>query len=322
MDPILTYITFGIGFVLLIKGADFLVDGATSIANKFGLSPLIIGLTIVSFGTSLPELIVSMVSSSKGSSELAIGNILGSNIANGLLVLGVSAIFADLPIRKSTIRSEIPFALVATLLVGFLANANLFGNVEAMKIDQLEGGIMLFFLALFLAYIMMIAREGSSSFEGDDTENYPMPKAILFIVIGMVGLFLGGKWVVDGAIVIAGAFGLSESLIGLTVVSIGTSLPELVTSAVAAYRKNVDIAVGNVIGSNIFNLLWILGLTACINPIPFDIVSNTDILMVIFTSVLLLFAVVFGRRGVIDRWDSAVFLTAYIGYIVYLVYRG
>lgn len=320
------YLLFVIGFVLLIKGADILVDGASSIAKKSNISELVIGLTIVSFGTSMPELIVNVISSINGSAELAIGNIFGSNIANVLLILGFAALIKPLPIQRSIYFTEIPISLVATLLVGFLANADLFVEVKGLTLSRIDGGILLFFFALFMGYIYVVSKAKPHVLEPDTKVELigtePNWKSILKILGGVVALFLGGKWVVDGAIEIALLFGLSETFIGLTVVAIGTSLPELVTSAVAAKRGQADLAVGNVVGSNVFNLLWILGISSVIQPIPFDVASNTDILMIIFASTLLIFAVIVGKRPRIDRWEGVVFLLVYFAYISYLVLRG
>ncbi|GAB3535455.1 calcium/sodium antiporter [Pontibacter brevis] len=321
----LLYILFVIGFFLLIKGADVLVAGSSSIAKRYGLSDMVVGLTIVSFGTSLPELIINVLSSLQGQSELAIGNVFGSNVANLLLILGVTAIICPLPIKRTTILTEIPFSLIATLLVGFLANATLLDNREDLYISRLDGGILLFFFGLFMAYIYNIAKTNKDEIIPHAESDAPLMsvgKSVLLILLGVVGLFLGGKWVVDGAVYIAQSFGLSESFIGLTVVAIGTSLPELVTSAMAAYRRNIDIAVGNVVGSNIFNLAWILGVSALINPLPFDVVSNSDIVMMIFASTLLILSMPIGKRNAIDRWNGVFFLLVYVSYVTFLVMRG
>ncbi|AKD01968.1 calcium/sodium antiporter [Pontibacter korlensis] len=319
----LLYILFFIGFVMLIKGADLLVDGASSIAKRYGLSDMVVGLTIVSFGTSLPELIINILSSMQGQSELAIGNVFGSNVANLLLILGITALICPLPIKRNTILTEIPFSLIATLLVGFLANATLLNTRTELYISRLDGGILLFFFVLFMVYIYNIAKTNKDEVLPDDNaEMMPMGKSVLFIVLGAAGLFLGGKWVVDGAVHIAQSLGLSESFIGLTVVAIGTSLPELVTSAMAAYRRNIDIAVGNVVGSNIFNLLWILGISALISPLPFNMMNNADIIMMILASTMLIIAMPIGKRNAIDRWNGIVFLLVYFSYIGYLVVRG
>jgi cation:H+ antiporter len=324
----LVYILFVLGFVILIKGADLLVSGASSIAKKFQISDLIIGLTIVSLGTSMPELLVNIIASIKGSSEIGIGNVLGSNIANILLVLGVSAAIYPIPVTRNTMFIEIPFSLTAALLVGFLANVSIF-HYQAQEmgsnliISRGDGFILLFFFLLFAGYIYIYAREKKQHLTPEVRSNEePILKSTLLIVAGCAGLFLGGKWVVDGAIELALLFGLSESFIGLTVIALGTSLPELVTSVVAVTKRNTEIAIGNVVGSNIFNLLWILGISAIIKPLPFDVINNIDILTIIGSSTLLLLAVAVGKRAVISRWEGWVFVFAYIIYIVFLFIRG
>ncbi|PKK89686.1 MAG: sodium:proton exchanger [Candidatus Wallbacteria bacterium HGW-Wallbacteria-1] len=316
------YVLLIIGFILLVKGADVLVAGASSLAKRLKISDIVIGLTVVSFGTSMPELVVNVISSNNGSSDLAIGNVLGSNISNILLILGISAMIAPLPILRNTVLSEIPFSLIATLLVGFLANASLFESQHQLQISRYDASLLLFFFVLFMFYIFMITKENRDETETETYEELSVLKSVLYVLSGCFALFLGGKWVVDGAIELAQSFGMSESFIGLTVVAVGTSLPELVTSAMAAYRGNTDIAVGNVVGSNIFNLLWILGLSALIKPLPFKLLSNTDIGMLIFSSTLLFVALMIGRRNVIDRWNGVTFVVIYISYISYLVVRG
>ncbi len=319
----LIYFLFFIGFILLIKGADILVEGSSSIAKKFNISDLVVGLTIVSFGTSMPELTVNLIASVQGSSGIAIGNIFGSNIANILLIIGVAASIRALPIQRNTALSEIPFSLAATMLVGFLANAALLGDpTDQALLSRYDGILLLFFFALFMLYVFRISRE--SNLEDNLTSGNSMPtnKAILLIVLGAIGLFLGGKWVVDGATHIAALMGLSESLIALTIVAIGTSLPELVTSAIAAYRKNTDIAIGNAVGSNIFNLLWVLGISAVIKPLPFGTDSNTDLLVIIGSSSLLLLVLGIGRKNMVGKRSGILFLLLYATYIIYLVMRG
>lgn len=320
----LIYILFLVGLFLVIKGADWLVEGAGSLAREYGVSDLVVGLTIVSFGTSLPELIVNLVASLQGNSDLAIGNVLGSNIANTLLILGAAALVGNLPVKRPTVLSEIPFSLAAALLVGFLANTTLFNPGAGMGIDRPEGVIILFFFFLFMVYILDLARQDRSVLgkSPDATGKGITSRQILQIGAGIISLFIGGKWVVDGAISLATAMGMSEAFIGLTIVAIGTSLPELVTSVVASYKGNSDIAVGNVVGSNIFNLLWILGLSAVINPLDFQVPSNIDILMIILASSLVLVALVVGKGLQIKRIEGAFFLLVYFGYLSYLVMRG
>lgn len=318
----LTYILFIVGFVFLIKGADLLVDGATSIGKKFNVSSIIIGLTIVSFGTSLPELLVNLIASYKNTPDIGVGNVLGSNVANILLILGISALINPLPITKNTYFIEVPFSLTATLLVGFLANASLFNKTDDLAISRADGFVLLFFFFLFMGYVYIVSKQKKSEFNDEEFKEMAMSKSVGLIVLGMVGLYFGGQWVVDGAVKMARVFNMSETFIGLTIIAVGTSLPELVTSAVAAFKKDTDIAVGNVVGSNIFNLLWILGLSATIKSIPYDSISNSDIFMIIASSTALILAVVIGKRPVISRWEGFFFLIAYVWYIIFLIERG
>lgn len=321
----MTHVLFLLGFVLLIKGADWLVDASSEIAAKYGVSDMVIGLTVVSFGTSLPELTVNIMASFQGNSDLAIGNILGSNIANILLILGASALLADLPVKRPTILIEIPFSLTAVLLVGFLANSDLLPNdLIGDGLSRLEGVMIMVFFLLFMAYIWDTARNDKAAKNGQKAVIGSKTNSILILTIigGILSLYLGGRWVVEGAILIASHLGMSEALIGLTIVAIGTSLPELVTSVVAAYKGNSDIAVGNVVGSNIFNLLWILGLSVIIKPLPFSTGSNQDVLVIVTASMALLIALVFSRQLAITRWSGVTFLLMYAAYLTWLVYRG
>lgn len=317
---IITIILFIVGFFILIKGADYLVDGSSSIASKYNISNLIIGLTIVSFGTSAPELIINILASFSGSSDIAVGNVLGSNIANIFLILGITALISNLPMKKSTVFSEIPFTLLAVFLVGFLANISFFDKSSELVLSQIEGIILLVFFVLFLGYIYILSKEDDDIIE-DVEIGLSKGKSILYIVIGMTGLFLGGKWVVDGALEFAGYFNLSESFVGLTVVSLGTSLPELVTSVNAAKKGNSDIAVGNIVGSNIFNLLWILGVSASIKELTFTLDSNMDILVTAFASIMLLISMTFGKKYSISKRDGVIYLLCYAAYLVYIYYR-
>jgi cation:H+ antiporter len=308
------------GLVLLIKSADFLVIGASSIAARLGISSLVIGLTIVSFGTSLPEMLVTMVSGLRHNADLAIANVIGSNIANVLLVLGVAAIVRPLPVHDSTVVSEIPFSLTAALLVGFLANAALFSSSHELSISRLDGGMLLFFFLMFMLYVYKISREKAAGAKEASPEVGTL-RAAVYIVAGAVGLYFGGGWVVDSAIGIAQWLGVDDALIGLTIVAVGTSSPELVASAVAAYRNQSDIAVGNIVGSNIFNLLWVLGLTASIVELPFEVISNTDLVMVIASSSLIIIALAISRNNTIMRSHGFLFVSLYAGYLVYVVGR-
>lgn len=319
----LTYGLFVLGFILLIKGADLLVAGASSLANRLGISALVIGLTVVSFGTSAPELIVNLLASIQGDTDIAIGNIIGSNIANILLILGISAIIYPLAVQKGTVWKEIPFALLAVLVVLVLANDSFFDGSLTSALTRIDGFILIGFFAVFLYYIFSIARQPSNENQVDEqVAQYSTGKSVLMVSGGLVGLVVGGKWIVDGAVSIATQFGVSEALIGLTVVAVGTSLPELATSAVAAYKKNVDIAVGNIVGSNIFNIFWILGISATITPLPFSSKLGVDLGVVIVATLLLFLALFVGKRHVLERWQGWAFVSLYLLYIVFLILRG
>jgi len=315
----ITYILFIIGFFLLIKGADLLVDGSASIAKKLKISSIVIGLTIVALGTSAPEFIVNIFASAQGNSEIAIGNILGSNIANILLILGISAIIYPVAAKKNTVLKEIPLSLLAIVVLGLMANDRIIDGGTFSGITRIDGFILLAFFIIFLYYTFGITKSDYDIIEKDEIKIFSYSKAILFIILGLTGLVIGGKWIVDGAIKIAEFFNVSQSLIGLTVVAIGTSLPELATSAIAAYKKESDIAIGNVVGSNLFNIFWILGASSIIRPLPFNANSNIDIAMTIFASILLFTVMFIGKKHVIQRWQGVFMVTTYVGYIVLLI---
>jgi cation:H+ antiporter len=318
----LPYLLFAAGFVLLIKGAGLLVDGASSIARRFKVSDLVIGLTVVAFGTSCPELFVNLVSSVKGSSELAFGNVLGSNIANILLILGVASVIRPLDVTSGTVWKEIPFGTAGALLLGVLANDFMTPGNSAKLLSRVDGLILLTGFAGFLVYSWRIAGRIEGLDEHVTSKERGVGLSLLMVILGLAGLTLGGKWIVDGAVKMALQFGLSESLIGLTLVAVGTSLPELATSAVAARRGNVEIAVGNVVGSNIFNIYFVLGTSAAIRPLPFLDRSNFDLLAVIGASSLLFLTMFTGRRRSIDRWEGVVLLLLYAGYTAFIIWRG
>jgi cation:H+ antiporter len=308
------------GLALLIKSADLLVSGASAIAGRLGISAFVIGLTVVSFGTSLPEMLVTLVSGLRHNPDLAIANIIGSNIANVLLVLGIAAIIRPLPVKDSTVVSEIPFSLTAALLVGFLANAALFSSTPELSISRLDGGILLFFFALFMLYVYKISRE-SEHLELDAPAELSAAKSAVYIGLGVAGLYLGGGWVVDGAIGIAQLLHVDDAVIGLTIVAIGTSSPEIFASAVAAYRNQTDIAVANVVGSNIFNILWVLGITSSLVELPFEVVNNTDLVMVICSSALIILALVASRNNSVLRSHGVLFIILYAAYLYYVTTR-
>ncbi len=310
-----------VGLGLLWKGADATVNGALAVARRLNVSEIAIGLTLVSVGTSLPELVVNVVASFRGNADLAIANVLGSNIANILLILGVAAFVCALPIRDATLYSEIPFSMTAALLVGFLANAHILSQESTPSLSRLDGAILLGFFGLFGAYIY---RAWGAEQAGVPKRAPPrsLLKPLAAFALGCAGLALGGHCVVSGAVRIGAALGVSESLMGLTVVAVGTSLPELVTSVLAARRGQADLAVGNAVGSNIFNLLWVLGVSTLIRPLPFDVVSNVDLVAILAATALLLFAVASGKPSAIDRREGGIFLLAYTCHIVFVIQRG
>ncbi len=312
----MVYILFVVGFVLLIKGADWLVNGSSSIAKKYGVSDMLVGLTVVSVGTSMPELIVNVVSSLNNNSDIAIGNVLGSNVANILLILGVSAVIYPLKVNKQTVIYEIPFSLFVTLLLFVLVNVRFFKSDINPGIGLVEG---IFLLGVFAVFMFVLIRSAIKKKEDIGLEVYlvSLPKALFFVVMGIVSLFWGGKWVVDGAVHISEYYGMSKQLVGLTIVAIGTSLPELVTSAVAAYKKNTDIAVGNVVGSNIFNILWILGISSIIKPLP--LADNVNLFAVGVATLILIATTLIGNKFIINRWEGIFFLVCYVGYILLMI---
>lgn len=314
----LTYILFVIGFVLLISGANILVEGSASIAKKLNISSIVIGLTIVAFGTSAPELIVNIFASVQGNTEIAIGNILGSNIVNILLILGVSSIIYPLATKENTVWKEIPLSLLAAILLGVMVNDTLIDGGTFSGLTRIDGIVFLAFFIIFLYYTFGISKVSGENTDLEIKEMSYM-KSSLYIVGGLLGLVFGGKWIVDGAIKIAEGFNVSQSLIGLTVVAIGTSLPELATSAVAAYKKQSDIAIGNVVGSNIFNIFWILGFSSVINPLPFSKDSVIDIIMTIVASLILFLIMFIGKKHTVERWQGVIMILIYVGYVAYLI---
>jgi len=304
-----------LGFVLLVKGADMLVSGASALAKKLNVSDLAIGLTIVAFGTSAPELVVSVVASTGGYNEIVLGNVVGSNIFNLFLILGVAAIISPILVQSSTVKFEIPLSLLAVGIL-FVAGNDFIQN--KMMISTFDGGFLIVMFLLFLVYVY-------KQMKNDKTQTDIIPskfsnlKIIVFIVIGLAGLIGGGKLVVDNAVLIASGMGMSERLIGLTIIAVGTSLPELATSVVAAIRKNNDIAVGNIIGSNIFNIFLIVGVSGLISPIKYDPVFNKDLLLLAVGTVFLLLAMFTSGRKKLDRWEAVLLISVYVSYVVYLV---
>ena len=314
-----------IGLVFVIKGADFLVNGASTIARSFRISEFVIGLTIVSFGTSLPELIIALVSGENGKPDMIVGNVIGSNIANILLVLGVAAIIRALPATSDTVWREIPFTLVASIVAVLLLNNIGIGSGETLALDKRDGIILLILFLVFMGYAANIIRQQNKTDLGwlEIPEGHSKLRSCLEIVAGIVGLYFGGDMaVMKGAVPIAEAWGLTDAMIGLTIIAIGTSLPELATSAVAAYKNNVDIAVGNVVGSNIFNIFIVLGISSVVKPIPFDTVLNTDLYIMLCATILLFVFMFIGHpKRTIQRHEGVIFVCLYGAYLTYIIQR-
>ena len=315
---------FLLGIVLIIAGANYLTEGASTLARRMGLSPLVVGLTIVAFGTSAPELIVSLMSALKGNADIAMGNVIGSNIFNILAIGGVTAVVAPITITKSTIRREIPLMLLSFLVLFFLSYDTIFAGTAGTTENILsrgEGLTLLGFFLIFLTYTFAIAKDAPDDPHADHTpiRTYPLWLLILFIVGGLVALVYGGDLFVSSASSIARTFGMSESFIGLTIVAAGTSLPELATSVAAALKKQPEIAVGNIVGSNIFNIFLILGISSTITPIRIGGVTALDFLVMIAAGLMLCsFAVLFGQR-IIKRGEGAILALGFIAYTIYLI---
>ena len=316
---ILPLILLAAGMVLVVKGANSLVDGASSLAKRLRIPEMVIGLTIVAFGTSSPELVVNVFSSISGKSELVLGNVIGSNICNTLLILGVAGLIYPLAVQRNSVRKEIPFSFLVVPVFLLLANDHLLSKSAANRISRIDGLILLLLFAVFLYYTFGLSRIKSNGSE--EIKLFSLPKTWIFIGLGFIGLFLGGKLVVDNAVVIARKLHVSEKLIGLTIVSIGTSLPELATSAVAAFKKRCDLAVGNVVGSNIFNILLILGVSAEISPIRYNLVFNFDILVFGLGTLMLFIAMFTLKARKLDRWEAFILLVTYIAYLVLVISR-
>lgn len=317
LKMILSSLLIVIGFTSLIFGANWLVDGASSLAKKNNISDLVIGLTIVAFGTSAPELVVNSVASLNGLSDIVFGNIIGSNNFNLFIILGIAGLIYPITVQSSTAWREIPISLLASILLFVLAN-NFFINLNS-EISRVDGLILMVAFFCFLFYVFtQLKQEKPEVIVYENKSNYKIWGLVLF---GITGLIIGGKLVVDNSIDIAIDLGVSQKIIGLTIVAAGTSLPELVTSIVAALKKNSDIAIGNVIGSNIFNILLILALSSFVNPVKFNPNFNQDILILIGGTIFLIIAMFTGKRKKLDRWEALLLLSFYLIYTTYLVLK-
>lgn len=312
MQIVIQLVLLVVGFVLLMKGADWFVEGASKIADKLGIPQLVIGLTIVAMGTSLPEAAVSITSALKGSAELTIGNVVGSNILNILIILGVTAVICAIPVQKSTVKYEIPFVIVVTVVLAALGLAD-------NTVSRPEGAVLWVFMIVYLLYLLRMAKKGQPLGEEipEADKNDKLWKMLLMVVVGGAMIVFGSDVTVNAATELATIFGMSERLIGLTIVAFGTSLPELVTSVTAALKGKTDIAVGNIVGSNIFNILFVVGTTALITPVVYSSDFLVDSIAAIAAAVLLLVCVV--RKQKMGRLAGVVMLAGYAAYFVYLV---
>lgn len=307
------------GLVLILVGSDWLVEGASGVARKYGISEFVIGMTIVGIGTSMPELVSSLISAIQGHGDMALGNVTGSNTCNILLILGVTALISPIKYTRSNIRKDIPFAILVSLfLMLMLYNGfGLFGEVGTPGISRSDALYLLMIFVIFMIDSFKSAKNGADE-EEENVKPMPMGKALVFILLGLVGLIFGGQVFVDHTVSIAERFHVSEAFISITLMAVGTSLPELATCVVAAMKGKNQLALGNIIGSNIFNISLIIGASAVISPFEIQTISTVDMAMVVVAAVLLWLAAFTFKRKKLDRVEGAIFLLCYIGYIVYL----
>jgi len=318
--PILLII---LGLAILLGGGEFFIKGSASLARKLNIPAIVVGLTVVAFGTSAAELVVNIFAAIQGTPDLAIGNILGSNISNILLVLGISVIIYPISVKRGTIWKEIPFGIIAVVVLFILSADVFFGQNGVNILTRGDGLILLAFFVIFMYYTY-----GLTKVEGEREERikqYPWAVTILFVLLGLFGLVLGGKLLVDNGVILAQLLGMSELFVGLTIVAIGTSLPELAATGIAAYHHHDDLAIGNIVGSNIFNVLWVLGLTPLVSPIKVSSDANVDIVIAIAAACILFLFMFIGHkrnRYKLRRWQGVIFVLLYVAYLVFIGYRG
>ncbi|MEH6990970.1 calcium/sodium antiporter [Cytobacillus firmus] len=318
----MSYLLLIIGFSLLIAGANFFVDGASKIAGFLKISPLLVGLTIVAFGTSSPEATVSILAALDGNADVAIGNVVGSNIFNITLVVGVTAMIFPLKVESATIRKEIPFTLLATVALMIFISDTYLDSISSNVVSRSDGLVLLLIFAVFMYYLFEVARESRRSTESARVKASAAQwtKQSLLTIAGLAAIIFGGDLVVKSSTEIAFSLGMSETLVGLTIVAIGTSLPELVTSVAAAIKKESEIALGNIVGSNIFNILFVLGASASISPLPVDPKMFIDITILILITVVLL---IFSRSHyAIGKYEGGFLAASYIMYLIYIIMRN
>lgn len=308
------------GFLLLIKGADYLVDGSSSLARKLGVPSLVVGLTVMAFGTSAPELFVNVIAAVQGNSDIAIGNVLGSNLANILLILGVTAIVAPLKLKSSTVWKEIPFSLLAAIMLFVMGMDHVIDGAAAGSLSRIDGLVLWGFFLVFLVYTFGIRESGERPQQL--VEQHSIPVSFLYVLGGLIGLVIGGQFVVNGASGIAYGFGITENLVALTIVAFGTSLPELVSSVMAAKKGHQDLAIGNVVGSNVFNILLVVSTTSIIRPLPFGDANVTDAFAVVTATLMLFFLLFVGKRQRLGRLEGSIFVMMYLGFVAFAIFRG
>jgi len=305
-----------LGFGILIKGADWLVDGGSALARKYKISELAIGLTIVAFGTSMPELVVNVFAAYQSHSDIAFGNVIGSNIFNLFAILGIAGLISPLIVQSSTTWKEIPLSFFAALLLFFLCNSFI---SDTQVLSRVDGILLLIFFGSFLFYVFRQLKANNIPLEINQKELSNL-KIWVFIILGLVFLITGGRLVVVNSVKIAMDLGISQTIIGLTIVAAGTSLPELATSVVAAVKKNNDIAIGNIVGSNIFNIFFILGVSALVRPVEYNTKFNSDLYLLGVGTILLFIAMFTGNKKRLDRWEAGILFLTYIGYTIFLIY--
>ena len=316
------YILLIAGIFLLVKGSNYLIDGASNVGKYLKIKPIIIGLTLLAFGTSLPELAINIFSALKGATDINLGNIIGASIANLLLILGVSCLIITIKVKHSIVKRGIPFTIFSILLLLLLVNDSILNGSNLLS--RFDGIILLICFGVFVYYVYMLGKKDKELIP----EELDPPKSSKFattmmILAGIAALFIGGKLVTDAAVEIARTLSVSEFLISATVISVGSTLPELFVSVTAALKKNLDFVVGNIVGSNIFNILFILGISAIINPIPFNAMFNFDLIFLFaITSVLITFMYAGRKKHELERWNSYIFLGLYVFYITFLIARG
>lgn len=317
----MTYVLLIVGFAALIKGADYFVDGASGIAKFFKIPPILIGLTIVAFGTSAPEAAVSISAAIKGNNGIALGNVIGSNIFNISVILGITALIFPLDVNKQTMRKEIPLTLLAGVSLLVLSADAFFKEGQALWLDRADGAVLMLFFIVFVYYIVEAGLNSKDSKENylpvNEDETPKIGLNLLYTLGGLAAILIGGNLVVNSSIEIATSFGISQTIIGLTIVAVGTSLPELITSVTAARKKNTDIAIGNIVGSNIFNIFFILGASAMINPVSVEPKLMVELFINIALTIVLL---AFSRsHNKIVKWEGAAFILLYLVYMAYLL---